>query len=163
MAAPFNAVYERYLEAIGTVPKTVELFSASPAMFELETKVNRYFRDHSTLGFPLQCLIRYLTAADCDNGICVRLNEALLKRQGMSAEELLCLHDDPGTAPVTEPERRLLSFVVRAVAHPETTTAADIEALKQSGWTDADIFDAVYHGVMMVTSGLLTRIFKMAD
>jgi len=33
--------------------------------------------------------------------------------------------------------------------------------LHNLGWTDADIFDAVYVAVMMTTTGPLTRIFKM--
>ncbi len=80
--------FDRFVEATGTVPEPLRLMSASPGLFERHMGVNLYFRDHPNLSFPLQCLIRYAAAAGCDNGACVRLNESLLKRQGMRPEEL---------------------------------------------------------------------------
>jgi alkylhydroperoxidase family enzyme len=157
-----KAVFDRFAEAIGTVPETLQLMSASPGLFERHMGVNLYFREHPGLSFPLQCLIRYLTAAACDNGVCVRINASLLKRQGMSAEELDRVREDVSTAPLEERERALLSFVTRVISRPDSATGEDVERLRRHGWSDADILDAVYHGVMMVSSELLTRIFKMA-
>jgi alkylhydroperoxidase family enzyme len=153
--------YDRFKKAIGQVPETLQLLSASPALFQRQMDVNLYFRDHPHLSFPLQTLIRYRTASDCHNAVCERFNHALLRRQGMSDEEIRLLHEDPRSASVEEREQEMLAFVVRAIARPEEVCAEDIEALKQRGWNDADILDAVYHGVLMVSTGIITRIFKV--
>ena len=154
-----KAVYDRFLEGIGEVPEPLLLFSASPAMFERQMAVNLYFRSHPSLSFPLQCLIRYLSATSCRNDACVRINEALLERQGMSAEEIRELHRDTASAPVEAREQRLLALVLRAMSNPEGIANHDVEALRADGWSDADIFDAVYLGVMMISTGFLARIF----
>ena len=156
-----KAIFDRYAANIGQVPKTIELYSISPTIVIKQAEINTYFATHENLSFPLLCLIRYLNATVCNNQICETLNAGFLQRQGMSDDEIAAVKTDPATAPVEPREQRLLSFVCNAVADPDGVTQADIDKLHGDGWSDRDIFDAAYHGVMMVTTGLLTRIFKM--
>ncbi len=50
--------------------------------------------------------------------------------------------EDYRTAPVSEPERRLLSYVEKLNAAPATVSGDDIAALHECGWTDEAIYDA---------------------
>jgi alkylhydroperoxidase family enzyme len=47
-------------------------------------------------------------------------------------------------APVTDSERALLRLVEAVTRHAYRTTDADVEALRQCGWTDPQIAEAVY-------------------
>jgi alkylhydroperoxidase family enzyme len=51
---------------------------------------------------------------------------------------------DLAAAPVSVAERALLQLVEVVTRHAYRTTDADIEALRQHGWTDAQIAEAVY-------------------
>jgi alkylhydroperoxidase family enzyme len=51
---------------------------------------------------------------------------------------------DVAAAPVTDAERALLRLVEVVTRHAYRTTDADVETLRQHGWTDAQIAEAVY-------------------
>jgi alkylhydroperoxidase family enzyme len=51
--------------------------------------------------------------------------------------------NDLTTAPISEKERALYSFVKKVNADSVATTPGDIEALRRVGWTDEAIYDAI--------------------
>jgi hypothetical protein len=51
---------------------------------------------------------------------------------------------DLAAAPVTDAERALLRLVETVTRHAYRTTNAEVEALRQHGWTDPQIAEAVY-------------------
>ena len=57
--------------------------------------------------------------------------------------EALSRRDVEG-APVSDAERALLRFVVLVTEHAWKTTAADVQRLRDAGWTDEQIGEAVY-------------------
>ena len=50
---------------------------------------------------------------------------------------------DPRTAPISEKEKALLAYVERVNGHNFELRRDEVEALKQAGWTDEAIYDAV--------------------
>jgi alkylhydroperoxidase family enzyme len=57
--------------------------------------------------------------------------------------------------------RTLAAFVMKAIMAPDAVNKADVDKLHDLGWADADIVDAVAHGINMVGSGILMKTFKM--
>ena len=51
-------------------------------------------------------------------------------------------------APVTPPERLLLEFVGTLTRHAYRITDQQVQALRDAGWTDAQIAEAVYDGAL---------------
>jgi alkylhydroperoxidase family enzyme len=51
-------------------------------------------------------------------------------------------------APVTPAERRLLEFVGTLTQHAYRITDAQVQELRDVGWTDAQIAEAVYDGAL---------------
>ena len=47
------------------------------------------------------------------------------------------------SAPIGDPEKRLLAYRQKVTRTPSTTTADDVDALRQAGWSDEAIYDAV--------------------
>lgn len=152
--------YDRFIQGAGQIPKPVEMFSVSPGLFKIKAETVGYY-GRTNLSFPLRTLIRYLTAEDCNHGACIRFNSDLLKRQGMTDEELELVKSRPDQAPLEENENQLLAFVIRAVKNPESVTEDDLENLRESGWNDRDIFEAVNHGADMISSSILMKVFQI--
>ncbi len=152
--------YDRFIEGAGQVPKPLEMFSVSPGLFKQRTDNIAYY-GRTNLSFPLLTLIRYLSAVDCNHGACVAFNEDLAKRQGMTDEELAVIRESPEKGPLEGKENQLLAFVVQAVTKPDTITKGEFEKLKDLGWTDRDIFEAVNHGADMVSSSILMKAFQI--
>ena len=47
------------------------------------------------------------------------------------------------SAAITEPEKLLLGYLEKLTLNPSSTTAEDVERLRQAGWSDEAIYDAV--------------------
>jgi len=55
---------------------------------------------------------------------------------------------DLDAAPVTPAERLLLEFVGTLTKHAYRITDAQVQGLRDAGWTDAQIAEAVYDGAL---------------
>lgn len=158
---PIAEAYSNFQKSVGDVPKPIQLMSASPGMFEEHVRTIHYFNNHSTLSFPLLTTIRFLVAPECGFGFCVGFNRELLKRMGMEESEIEATRSNPENAPLEENEKAMLVFVLKAVKSPESVTQEDVDALRDLGWTDSDIYDATFHGARMVAMSIMFNAFKM--
>jgi len=152
--------YDMLLNLAGEIPKSLELFSVSPGLLRLRRKLLEYYLS-SNLNPSLLTFIRYLTSENCNSGACARFNAGLLKGNGMSDTDLETVQQNPENAPLGDKEKKLLAFVLNAVADPESTSQADIDELRKLGWNDQEIFEAAHQGADMVLVGNLMKIFHM--
>lgn len=51
--------------------------------------------------------------------------------------------EDFRTAPIPDREKALFAFIEKITHQSNTTTQDDIDALKEAGWTEAAIYDAI--------------------
>jgi alkylhydroperoxidase family enzyme len=156
-------VYSGLMKDVGVIPSPIEMMSASPGMFENHAQTIAYYMKHPTLNFELLTLIRFLVSPECNFNYCVGFNREILKRMGMEDQGLDQLQADPTQVPLEEKEKALLLFVIKAVKSPESTSQEDMNALRDLGWTDADIYDATFHGARMVAMSIMFNAFKMYD
>ena len=68
---------------------------------------------------------------------------------------------DPSKAPLEEKEVALLLFILKVVKDSNSIHQADVDVLKNFGWTDADIMDATYHGATQVGVDKIFNAFKI--
>jgi hypothetical protein len=50
---------------------------------------------------------------------------------------------------------------MKAVKTPDAVEQPDVDKLREQGWTDSDILDALAHGTNMIASSILMKTFKM--
>jgi alkylhydroperoxidase family enzyme len=62
---------------------------------------------------------------------------------------------------MSDKEKALIKFVLKATKDPHGVTASDIDGLRGLGWSDQDIFDAVVHGARAVATNILFDAFKI--
>ncbi|MEE9419166.1 MAG: hypothetical protein V3W43_06795 [Desulfatiglandaceae bacterium] len=142
------------------VPDPLILMSASPELMHLQSGVIRHYMTHEKLDMGLLAMIRFLVANEQDYQFCINLNSGLLKLAGgMSDEDIETLRKDPESAPLEEFQKALLLFVLKVVRTPEDVGEADIDALRQLGWSDKDIFEAAFHGTSMIGASKLYKAF----
>jgi alkylhydroperoxidase family enzyme len=67
---------------------------------------------------------------------------------------------DLDAAPVTPPERQLLEFVATVTHHAYRVTDEQVQGLRDAGWTDAQIAEAVYVTALFA---LFTRLADAFD
>jgi alkylhydroperoxidase family enzyme len=140
------------------VPEPMMMMSASPDLAYHQSNLIRYFRGQEGLDHGLLATIRYLVASEKDFQFCINFNAGLLQQAGgMSAADLANLRANPEKAPLEESQKELVLFVLKAVKTPEKVKKADVEKLHELGWTDRNIFDAVYHGALMVAMSIMHK------
>jgi len=146
---------------MNTIPGPMELASASPWMIKNVWASVQYYSQHPNLGFGLLSAIRYLVAQQSDFVFCTGFNKQFLQLQGMTEEDIEKMVADPSQAPLEDKDRALLSFVTKAIKDPDTVGQEEMDHLRDLGWADSDVLEAMAHGANMVASSILMKTFKM--
>lgn len=157
-------VYDRLMETARTIPLPMKMMSASPDLLAVQIQgLAHYFR-HPTLGGPLLGYIRLLVAHRFNYPYCVEFNSGLLQMlTDITDAQLDSVKTDPSTALLDGKDKAMLLFVLKSVSSPDDVNQQDIDALKELGWTETDMFEAAHHGADMIRHGTLFKTFKMAQ
>jgi len=151
-------IYGIFPKKVG-VPVPLQLMSASQGMLERQIEIIKYYMSHPNLSFPLLAAIRFLCASECNYGFCINFNKHMLMAQGMTETDIEKMIHDPEAAPLEDKEKAMLKFVLFAVRSPNDVQPSDIEKLRNMGWADTDIYDAVTHGANMVGASIVNNAF----
>jgi len=153
-------IYQSFIDSVGMVPPPFLMYSSSPGIQALQAGTIQYFREKSNLSPLLMAHIRYLTAVALEMEPCVGFNARALTVHGMSDEAVAGLKVNPAAAPLDEKEGWMLAFVIKAVQAPETVSEGHVRKLRDLGWSDTDIFDALYISCMMVGMDRMMKALK---
>lgn len=140
------------------VPHSLQIFSASPEMLTRQAEIIKYVSAHPNIDFPVGAAIRFLAASHFGHDYCINLNGDMLKATGVTDEQLAQLAENPSCV-FEDKDAALLTFVIKAVATPTEVGQKDVDAARNAGWTDADLFDAVAMGAMMSAAGVVYKTF----
>jgi alkylhydroperoxidase family enzyme len=155
-------VYDQMKALAGFVPKPLQMLSASEKVFEISTLGLKFYMTHPTLNPILLAHIRFMAATLGDFPYCIDMNKQILTTMGgLTDDQALALIGNPGSCSLPDKDKAMLVFVAKAMKTPEDVQQEDVDKLREIGWTDTDIFDAVNHGAQMNTGGLLFNVFKM--
>jgi len=153
--------YEMFLKNVGAIPQPMQLMSVSPALFDLQLQRIRYFGKHPKLSFALLAHIRYLAAHSLDYPYCMDFNRRMLQKLGYDDDALRLMENDPSKSLLEANEGAMLLFVIRSMKKPTSITAADIAALKDMGWEERDMVDALAQGVSMIDHAIMMQVFQI--
>ena len=153
--------YDKFIKTAGSVPKPFEMLSVSPELQKMQVQGIDYYMQHPTLTFPLLAHIRYLVAREYNYQFCINFNSELLQFVGLDDEQLQTVAKDPSQTTLEEKDKAMLLFVLKAIKTPDFVEQKDVDALREMGWTDRDIFDAVAHGANMIAPSILMKAFKI--
>jgi hypothetical protein len=155
-------IFDAIKSIVGFVPKPTQLLGTSPALLKNWWGYTQHFMQHPAFSLELLNHIRLLVAFQGEFPFCIEFNSERLKaKSDMSDEDLAKLLRDPARANLPENERAILLFVLKAVREPEEISSGNVQALRDLGWSDEHIFEAVYYGGWMTLLGLLFNTFDM--
>jgi uncharacterized peroxidase-related enzyme len=154
-------IYETMINSMGFIPNAFKVFSPSEHILDIQFNNLGYFMRHKTLGGKLLAFIRLLVSETEQCSYCVGMNSGILLQYGVLPDVLSEIKQDPAKAPLDEKELALLLFVLKVVKNSNSIKQEDVDALKNLGWTDADIMDATYHGTTQVGVDKIFNAFKI--
>jgi alkylhydroperoxidase family enzyme len=154
-------IYESMLNTMGFIPNAFKVFSPSAHVLDNQFKNLGFFMRHKTLGGKLLAFIRYLVSEQEQCKYCIGMNAGILLQYGVLPEDLESIRENPSLAPLEHKELQLLLFVLKVIRDSNSVVQADVDALKESGWSDADIVEATYHGTTQVGVDKIFNAFKI--
>lgn len=139
-----DAIFSGIEEHMGFVPDGLKLYSVSPTLLENFVANVGYFMSHPELSQELLAMIRYLVSSDAGCSFCIDFNAGLLiNKLGKTAEQLQAAQENIDDAPLQASEIVLLKIALAAISNPEGVTAEDMKKVRDHGFSDRNIFDAV--------------------
>lgn len=149
-------IYDLFPPEVG-VPRTLKLYSASPELLNRQFNVISYFREHPRLSAGFLAALRYSVAVKAGHAACEIFNRSLLRRMGLEESEISLLTEKDVEKPLEPAEQALLDFVLKAVDSPAAVTGQDIEEMKNLGYLESDLLDAMVMAGNMVGSSLVWK------
>lgn len=159
--AQVEEIFSQVEAHLGFLPDALRLYGISPPLLQTFVGTVSYFRGGTALPPALTTMIRYLVSAQADCRFCIDMNEGFLESMGISLEQARAARDDIEQAPLADKERVLLKLAVRAVDSTQVVQEAEIDAARDAGWSDRDIFDAVAQAASNRALNHVLRTFRL--
>lgn len=155
-------IYAEIQQAFGNVPNVLKVWSVSPFLLKQQWEFVAYSNNHPNLtGVLLTCIWLMVSRGNhCD--YCVEMNTGMLiNMYGWTPDQVEYLIDNPADANLPHREKAMLGLVLKAVRHSTQVTASDLAHVRDQGYTDRDILDAVAHGARMTASDIVLNAFRV--
>ena len=157
-----NAILGNFEQHMGFVPDGLRLYSISPPLLETFAGNIGYFNMGGTQLPPsLTTMIRYQTSWNAGCSYCVDLNEMFLTNMGINLDSVHASRNNPDAAPLEEKEIALLKLAIKSIEAPEDVSKADMDEVRQLGWSDREIFDAVAQAASNRAFNYILRTFNI--
>jgi len=136
-----TALYESARAEDGYVDNLTKLWSWRPDVMEAFTELRKQLAARSTLSDRERAVLVCATASSIGDAYCALAWGTELAQQAGpgTAAEILQMADAHG---LTSRERALMQWARQIVRDPNATTAGDVESLRETGLSEAEIFDA---------------------
>lgn len=159
-----KAIYEQVQSAFGMVPAPLQQHSVNPAVLKalwagFAALHNENFSEQ------LQAMMRMSVASapalDCD--YCIGFNEGMpINMFKMDAKEINAVKKDPHAATsLNDKDKKMLICMVESTTKPKEVNKAQIDELRNLGWSDKDIFDGLKMATNMVAITLMVDTLKI--
>ncbi len=135
-------LWAKPLEKLGFVPNVLRAYSIRPRHLRLWNEFyDELMRGESGLTKAQREMIAVVVSATNRCHYCIVSHSAALRK--LTGDPLLVeqLATNHAYAKVEPKERAMLDFAVKLTEQSYRCTEADVEALRQAGWTDEDVMD----------------------
>jgi uncharacterized peroxidase-related enzyme len=136
-----RAMYERGQARFGYVPNHTKLFSHRPRVWTAWEALLGSIR--SNMDARRYELVTLAAARSLRCSYCALAHGTILRDRFYSAEQMSAIAEDHTTAGLSPADAAIMSFAEKVARDADEITPADVEALRDHGLTDAEIFDVV--------------------
>ena len=157
-----KAIYAEIKAAYGIVPEPIKGLSLNPLVLRHTWQMYKTLGSNKNFSPKTSTMMRYLIAEAHHCKFCVGFNKAMLFNIfKLKEEEITALQKDPSSAKLDTKQKTMLLFMLKSTSQPEKVTKADIDALKDLGWSEKDIMEGVKQATEMVATALFIDTFKI--
>jgi uncharacterized peroxidase-related enzyme len=129
-------------ERLGFVPNVLRIFALRPRhLLAWWAHYDELLRGDSGLSKAQREMIAVVVSVENRCQYCIVSHSAALRKLTKDAVLVDRLATGYKTAELEPRERAMLDFAVKLTTESHRSTEADVEALRQAGWSDEDIFD----------------------
>ena len=156
------ALYKQMEKTMGRVPTPFQMYSSNPFLLKQQVEYIGSIMAHPTLSMPLTTCIRMLVSKEGDCQYCIGMNAGLLMNMAeWTVDQVSATQADFNNSPLSAKEKTMLALVLKMTHDPHSIGSGDLQKVRDAGWTDSDILDAVNHGARMVAGDILINGFKV--
>ena len=133
------------LEKTGKLGEIFKLLAIDEKIYmATDGMVQKYLLDETTLSYDIKEAIALLISKENGCKMCVDVHKSIAKMLGLSDAQIEEILKGVETMQADEKEKALLNFCIRAAQKDNyKIMKEDIEALKEMGWSDVQIIEAV--------------------
>lgn len=140
-AADVKKMYEENRAEFGYLPNYVKAFSLRPQVMEAWGQfLGTLHRDMDARRYELVTLA---AARALESTYCMLAHGSVMLKEICSSEQLTRIAQDYQSADLTPAEVAMMAFAEQIVRDATAITQAHIDALRQHGFTDSEIFDII--------------------
>ena len=167
-SGPIGEVYAAWMAdnpGRTAIPGILKALSLRPELFTGMDEVSDviHFRDGHLDLRTKEMMATYVSALNrC--AYCTESHAAFLRTEDPNPDLYGALgRADIEAAPLTPAERGLLDFAALITQHSHRTTDADVEGLRELGWTDPQIAEAVYIAALFAFFNRVANAFGLEE
>jgi uncharacterized peroxidase-related enzyme len=160
VSADVKELWEKPLEKLGFVPNVLRVLALRPDhLLRWWSFYDELMRGDSGLTKAQREMIAIVVSAQNRCHYCVVSHSAALRKLTGDPPLADQLATNYRYAAVTDAERAMLDFAVKLTAESHACNRADVETLREAGWSDEDILDiaqvaAMFNFTNRLASGL---------
>ena len=130
------------LEKLGFVPNVLRLYALRPShLLAWNAHYEELMKGDSGLTKAEREMIAVVVSVANDCAYCVAAHSAALRKLTKDPALADAIAAEHATAPVDARVRAMLAYAVKLTVQPKEMSEADVQALRDAGWTDEDVMD----------------------
>jgi uncharacterized peroxidase-related enzyme len=133
------ALYERQRGDLDYLPNYARVFCHRPQVMQAWADLQRAIREE--LDTRTYSLITLAAALAIRSSYCALAHGRKLLQRYFTEEELIAIVRDEDNSALSGAERVMMRFARKVALDSSSVTAADIDALRDAGFSDAQVFD----------------------
>ena len=133
------------LEKTGKLGEIFKLLAIDEKVyFATDVMIQKYLLDETTLSYDIKESIALLISVENGCKMCVDVHKSIAKMLGLSEERIEQVLNGVESIDTDDKEKALLNFCIRASKKDSyKILKEEIDALKNMGWTDVQVIEAV--------------------
>ncbi len=153
-----KAVYDALKSGFGIVPNVFKVLSPWPeALAGYASLIDTLMVQDSTLTRAQKEMIAAVVSKINHCDYCVGHHHNGMKAHGLAPQTADEVVADTASASIRDAEKKLLAFAGKTTRHAHKVTDADVDGLKEAGWTEQQILEAT------LVASLFCNVNRFAD
>ena len=133
---------EAPLEKLGFVPNVLRVYALRPShLLRWNDHYEELMKGDSGLSRAEREMIAVVVSVANRCRYCIAAHSAALRKLTKDPELADSVAADHASAPVEPRVRAMLDYAVKLTLRPAAMSEADVDALRDAGWTDEDVMD----------------------